>query len=292
MRNLTIKRNKTVVGCAMKLQVCVVDGVGSIEINGMRCSRLGTLKNGEEKTFSIGNEQTQIYVIVDRLSKGYCNESYTIPEGQEDVFLSGKNHFNPGGGNPFYFDGQTSPEVLAKRKKNSRKGTLILALCVFLGGLAGLVAGFAGEQAQNGKASQTPKTFSAEGLQITLTADFKDADYEGFTVGYESRDVGVLAIKESFSLVEGFGDLTLEEYQALVLESNSAAGMQAKNKDGVSYFEHRWINPQTNVTYYYVTTTHKGPDAFWLLQFFTVDEKAAEYLPDFLTWAQSVTFTE
>jgi len=89
MRNLTIKREKAVAGCAMKVQLYIRDPQApELEINGVPCRKLGSLKNGEERTFAIENGQTQVVVIADKVSKNFCNEFYTIPEGEEDVFLS------------------------------------------------------------------------------------------------------------------------------------------------------------------------------------------------------------
>ena len=58
------------------------------------CRRLGDLKNGEEKTFLVGESAARVFVIADKLSKNYCNEFYPLPEGEEDVVLTGKNCFN------------------------------------------------------------------------------------------------------------------------------------------------------------------------------------------------------
>lgn len=118
MRTLEIKRTKSFVGCAGTMKVYIEDPeVNDLVINGTPCRKLGTLKNGEEKKFSVGEQEAKVFVIADKLTKNYCNEFYKLPAGSEDIALSGKNHFNPGAGNPFQFDGQTDPEVLANRKK-------------------------------------------------------------------------------------------------------------------------------------------------------------------------------
>ena len=55
MRNLTIKRNKTFVACLAKMKVYIEDAsANDLTINGIPCRKLGDLKNGEEKNFSIG----------------------------------------------------------------------------------------------------------------------------------------------------------------------------------------------------------------------------------------------
>ena len=47
MMNLTIKRNKSFVGCLAKLKVWIEDEAGELVIGGVPCRLLGDLKNGE-----------------------------------------------------------------------------------------------------------------------------------------------------------------------------------------------------------------------------------------------------
>ena len=90
MRHLTIKRNKSFVGCFGVFKVYIEDAVfGDTTIDGVSCRKLGDLNNGEEKTFEIGEGAVKVYVIADQMSKNFCNEYYQLPEGQEDVSLPG-----------------------------------------------------------------------------------------------------------------------------------------------------------------------------------------------------------
>ena len=50
-------------------------------ISGVPCRKLGDLKNGEEKTFEIGEDAAKVFVIADTLSKDYCTEFYQLSEG-------------------------------------------------------------------------------------------------------------------------------------------------------------------------------------------------------------------
>lgn len=122
MRNLIIKRTKSSVGCLMKMKVYIEDPAGELTINDTPCRKLGDLKNGEERTFPIGSEAVKVFVISDKLSKDYCNEYYQLPEGQEDISLSGKNKFNPASGNAFRFDNNESEGIATNRKKGTKKG--------------------------------------------------------------------------------------------------------------------------------------------------------------------------
>ena len=92
MRNLTIKREKRFVGCLGTMQVYMEDPQNNdMIINGFACRKLGTLKNGQEKTFAVSESAARVYVIADKLSVSFCNEYYVLPEGTEDVVLTGRN---------------------------------------------------------------------------------------------------------------------------------------------------------------------------------------------------------
>ena len=105
MRNLIIKRNKSLAGCFGKVRVYIKDVEnGELNIKGCPCRKLGELKNGEEKAFSIVNEQTKVFVIGDAATRDFCMDWRSIPAGNTDIHLTGKNSFDPHNGNPFVFD--------------------------------------------------------------------------------------------------------------------------------------------------------------------------------------------
>ena len=75
MRTLTITRNKTFVGCAGKLKVYIEDyQAPEMTILDTPCRQIGILKNGETQSFEITEEAVKVFVIADKISKGYCNE--------------------------------------------------------------------------------------------------------------------------------------------------------------------------------------------------------------------------
>ena len=140
MRKLTIKRTKSFVACLAKMKVYIEDPTANeLLINGVPCRKLGDLKNGEEKTFEIGEGAAKVFVIADKLSKNFCNEFYELPEGQEDISLTGKNHFNLASGNAFRFDNNESAAALANRKQGTSKGIVVLIIAIVVGFIAGFL---------------------------------------------------------------------------------------------------------------------------------------------------------
>ena len=283
MRNLTITRTKSFVGCLGKIKVYIEDALHSdLYINDVPCRKLGDLKNGEQKTFAVENESLKVFVIADKLSKNFCNEYYQLPAGDEDIALSGKNRYNPAVGNPFRFDNNENPDAIANRKRGRGIGFGILIVAIIVGFLLGYF--LTNEQ------EPMPEVFSSGGMSIVLTDEFEETPVDKYTATYGSRDVAVIALKEEFSLFEGFENYTLEQYANLVIENNNMSNTVIKNVDGLMGFEYTYFNPETNKNYIYFSYVYKSNDAFWLVQFATEENKATEYFDDIVMWANSVEF--
>lgn len=285
MRNLTIKRNKSFVGCAGKDKVYIRDEqAAELTIDGVPCRKLGELKNGKQVTFQIGDEEQKIFVIADKLSKEYCNASVTIPAGQEDVFYSGKHHFVLGS-NPFRFDGVQAPEQTARQKKMGRTGTIVFIVAVIVGGIVGTLIGRAIFKADD-PTKADPKTFEKDGFKITLTEGFEEADDDELFASYEAKTAAVGVFSEAFADFEGAEDLTVEEYAALVQKSNDREGLEIKEGDGYIYME--YTDTVDGEETYYMVAIYKGEDAFWCVNLCTPEANKEEYEETFEKWAESV----
>ena len=289
MRNLTIIRAKSFVACLAKMRVYIEDSeTGKTMINNVPCRKLGTLKNGEEKTFQIGEQAAKVFVIADRLSKGFCNEFYQLSDGQDDVILLGRNKLSIAMGNAFIFDNNNSEEVLASRKRSKRKGIAVLIVA----GLLGLAIGYVSTSGVLSGLFVEEKVFSSTGISFTLTDQFRKTEIDGYTVAYESPYIAAFALKEDFSLLEGFEEYTLEEYAELVILATGLESTEAENVDGLICFDYDYTNAETNTSYKYFTYVYKTNDAFWSVQFVTVLENAEEYESQIHEWAKAIEFYE
>ena len=291
MRNLTIKRAKRFVACLVKMKIYIEDPTSNeMFIGNTPCRKLGELKNGEEKTFQVEEQAAKIFVIGDKLSKNYCNEFYQLPAGEEDIVLTGKNVFNIAAGNAFRFDNNESADVLANRKQGKRKGLVVAIVAVAVGAIIG---GFAGRGITSlllPDPSTKTKTFSSKGISVTLTEAFRETGVGNYTAVFESKDVAVFALREAFALAEGVEDYTLRQYCELVMEANGMAGKEIITGDGLMRFEYTYTNPETNDTYRYYSFVYKAEDAFWLVQFTTLDKNASKYAEKIIQWAKTIEF--
>lgn len=289
MRKLTIKRKKSFVASLAKLKVYIEDPAGELDITGIKCRLLGTLANGEEKSFYIEENAAKVFVIADKMSRDYCYDCRNLPEGNEDIYLTGKNAFNPATGNAFRFEGGTDEEI-AKRHKESKKGGLIVLITAIV---IGLTAGWIiGSGVTYSKKKATPKDFSYEEMTITLTALFKEEEVEGRTV-FTSNDVAVFVLRENF--VAGDIDLsgyTVRGYAELARENNPVmAGATYEETDGVPNMVYTYAGDDGK-TYVYFTTFYKSSDAFWIVQYFVNESGYESRKPKFIEWAKTVHFAD
>lgn len=288
MRRLWIKRHKASSGAA-KMTVYIEDFEdGDITINDTPCRKLGEIKNGQQKHFSVSEDEAKVVVAAGKISGKRTYPCAQLPEGRDDVFLSGK-----ASGKAFCFDGVEEDDEVSGKKRGSRVGTVILVIAILLGIAAGIFAGWKVSTAiLNG--SQKPaaeKTFACQGMEITLTDRFSEAEVAGYTVCYSSGDTAVFALREAFDAKEGFGDLTVAEYGALVLANNGLQDtVTLEETDGLTTFDYVYTNPDSGGNFYYYTVLLKGSDAFWMVQFTTLEEDAMENLPQYQQWAKSIAF--
>ena len=288
MRNLTIKRIKSFVGCLAKLKIYIEDPSSEeITINNVACRKIGEIKNGEEKTFQVEERAAKVYVIADRLSKDYCNEYYQLPAGQEDVSLSGKNRFNPANGNAFRFDNNENEAAAANRSRGTRKGLIVLIISIAVG----IVVGFLISNALFSNRAPKAKTFSDEGLSVTLTDSFKRIQDENYTVAYTSKDVALMATKIPFSAADGIEDIVLEDYLDIVIKdiSSIASNIKKITENGLYGLEFD-IKTDTDNPFHWFTYAYKSHDSFWIIQFTANQKDAVKYAEDITSWAKSVTF--
>lgn len=288
MRKLTIKREKSFVGSLTKMKVYIEDASSSeISLNNVSYRKIGDLKNGEEKTFIIDDNKCNLLIIGDKASKDICNEIYNIKAGEEDIYLTGKNIFNPAAGNAFRFNGVADSQVLTNRKNANKKGIIFLSIFVVIGLICGVLLGKTLSQS----AFNQQKKFSEEGMTITLTNKFRKASIDGYTVCYDSKDVAVFAIKEKFSSAKDFEKYTLSEYGNLLISSNNLnSSVKVRNNNGLTYFEYQNTNPETNEPYHFFTTVYKTSDSFWMIQFVTLEKNYNDYKQNFVDWAKNVEF--
>ena len=280
MRNLTITRRKSFVGCAMKDQVYIRDEQApEITIDGTPCKKIGIIKNGETKTFQIDESEQQIFLIADKLSKNYCNATITIPKGQEDITLSGVHKFVYGS-NPFRFDGiaQTKEEQ-SKQKRNARKGIIIMIAATLIGAAVGYFI----SQNLFGTKPATPKTFTKENFQITLTDAFEPTEQDGFFSAYRSSSVMIFTLQEAKAL---FSDITLETYGDLVLQANGKTGLMMNQDEDFIWFE--YIETPDDQEIYYLIICCQSEDSFWIINFATPASNQDKYKETFLNWAKSI----
>ena len=294
MRTVTIKREKSFVACIARMKVYVEDhNSAEITIGGVPCRKLGTLKNGEMQSFQVEECALKLFVISDTLSKDFSNDFYQLPEGSDYVSVSGKNRYNPAAGNPFRFNGNEGAEVAENRKRGTRIGLIVLLVAIVVGfgiGLSvsrGINVGMAILEAFT-DTEVADKTFTAGDMKITLTNKFVKRRKSGYEAVFESNDVAVFVLKESF---EGQSSYSTKSYAEMLIEANDIVA-KPKSDGERTYFEYRYYNPDDGITYYYISYVYKTNKSFWTVQFALTEEDQALYAGWIGSWANSVCFTE
>ena len=278
------------------------------------------MKNGQQKHFPISEDEAKVFVTAGKVGPKARCEFVRIPEGREDVFLTGSKR-----GKAFRFENAVTEEIrepireYARKpvreytlepirehipepiqehtrehvrespKKNSRTGTnLLLAVSIlcFLG--AAVIGGILAVRMFRSEPERVgSRQFRVENLQITLTEEFQQREAADSTACYFAPGTAVALLQEEFSLEKGFGDLTVEEYGERVLEKNGLTS-RLRSENGMTVFDYVYTDPDSEESFYCYTVLIKGPGAFWTVRFCATAEATQDRLPSFQQWASSI----
>jgi len=283
MRRLTIIRQKSFVACLSKTKIYVEDADSrDLVIKGVQCRYLGSVKNGETVSFEIGDSGAKLFAIAGKSSKEYCNELYVLPEGSEDITLSGKHQYDPSSGNAFRFDNNNSEMAAANKASNKRRGKVILVVAICIG----LIIGFMIPNIIGMLNRDKPMDVEYSDLKITLTKEFEEEDVDGQTV-YATSRIGVSFLEEKFVDLGVYANGTAKDYLELSQIANGVDSEIIEN-DGLVYCSYN--DTVDGVKYRYYVFSFKEDDAFWLVQFWTRERHGDKYEADIFEYVGSVEF--
>lgn len=285
MRKLTIYRAKSRAAAVARMRVFLEDSeAAEFTINGVGCRKLGVLRNGEERTFEIGEQRARVFVVADRAETEYSSAFVDLPAGFEDIRLTGRTLRSPQTGVAFRFDEAEDPELRrARNRRRLRLAALLIAAALALG-----AGGFYGLRAL---LAERPKDFTAGGMSITLTNRFERVNVPGFQVSFLSKYAAVHALQEEFSRSPEIAALSLERYAALIAQSNDQIRSSAVRDGDLYYYEYEYRDEQQGRRIAYLAAVYKAEDAFWVVNFAADAERFSELRETILDWARSVRFS-
>ncbi len=137
---------------------------------------------------------------------------------------------------------------------------------------------------------ESPKDFSSNGMTVTLTNRFVEGELEDYTFGFASTNVAVFGLKESFSLLGGLEDLTVEDYAGMVQRANDKTDAALQREGERLWFEYEFENTETDQTFHYWVHLYKSGDAFWMIQFSCLVEDIEKLETTIQGYANTVRF--
>ncbi len=284
MRRLWIRRHKAGSG---KVKVFIEDPEnGDVIISDVFCRKVAELENDQQKHISIPLEAATIFVLAGKDEA--LAVSREIPEGEDDIFLSGRKTKNG-----FRFDDEEEDSAQTSEKRAVRWGAVLAVVLLLLGIAGSVVMGLSVmDKLLDAKAAApADKTFTCQELTITLNEQFVQTGAAGYTACYSSGDAAVFVLREGFDAKEGFGDLTVTEYGEMVLQKNGLSETAELGEyGGLTAFHH--VSAVGETQFYYYVVLLKGEDAFWMVQITSLYEGAEKNMPQYQHWAQSIVLVQ
>ena len=137
--------------------------------------------------------------------------------------------------------------------------------------------------------SSDKRKYSTEEFSIDIPDGFEEKTDLGYDAFYVKDDVFVWAIKDPYSGVDGSVEWTIEEYAAVIHSANAEHSPTEVYKEGaLTLMEYTVYNSSKSKTFTYLTSMHKGSDAFWIVQLVCEKDDFEEYKPHFIEWAKTI----
>lgn len=134
------------------------------------------------------------------------------------------------------------------------------------------------------------KKFVSHGMEIVLTTDFEEMNYEGYTAAYASNDFVVFTLKEPFELLGLDKNASIEQYIDIVVKANLDQHKVMKKVDSEkNCYASAYMNSDDGQTYIYHIYFFKSKDAFWTVQFATNSKNTFMFM-DIKEWVKTVKF--
>lgn len=137
---------------------------------------------------------------------------------------------------------------------------------------------------------KTTKTYSTNGISVTMDSGFYEKELVSQTVYLESQDAIFTALKEDFESLVGTtitSESTLKEYADVIKTGNNLTE-DFIEKDGILYTTYE--KEVSGKDFFYLVTVYKTNDAFWLINFASNAKDKAKFEPKFIEWAKTITF--
>lgn len=149
----------------------------------------------------------------------------------------------------------------------------------------------------------TPQTLTVTGpdfvyndeLKLSLSADFKQVNCEGYAACYVSDKATVYVIREDLAnLTEAQANMTTLEYAEAFRYQNSLNKPSAVSTTSriISLTTTYTPDGESDATHKALYSMYKSSKAFWTVQFSCSVEDYTDLSKDFTKWAQSVSFIE
>lgn len=268
MRLLTVRRVKNSASAIAVAKICIEDYEnGTVLIEGVRCSVLGEISVGEEKSFSVSENESRVFFVSGKDNRAVREETYQIHAGEDQVFL------------------------VSNARATMSAGTLLKRLIIATVIVAALVATFI--------LTSLPKdkSFEVNGMSIVLTDEFELADesldpkIKNYEAVYSSSDVLVFVLREGIDPNNLFIK-DLLSYSIMLAHANGV-DTNALKKDGESfYFSYVYKDKATGKTYHYTTYVYGENGDYWTVQFATLKSDKSEYENKIKKWASSVNISK
>ena len=175
--------------------------------------------------------------------------------------------------------------------KKRRKGIIALIVIAAVIHLAAIVVALIILGPRMSFLIRIPKTFTKDGMSITLTNEFKEETQEPFTAVYVANRRGAVVFTSNVK-VKGKVEVTLRQVCEYIMVDNGVPSDYIRKDGDRYYFEYDYKNPDDGIEYHYKSyVLQENEKSFWLVTFCTTKGAEAMNSKDFDKWVDTIKFS-
>ena len=174
--------------------------------------------------------------------------------------------------------------------KKRRKGLIALIVIAAVIHLAAIVVAMIFLAPRMSFLIRIPKTFTKEGMSITLTNEFKEEIQEPFTAVYVANRRGAVVFTSNVK-IKCKVTVTLRQVCEYIMVDNGVPSDYIRKDGDRFYFEYDYKNPDDGIEYHYKSyVLQETESSFWLVTFCTTKSMESRNASDFNKWVDTIKF--
>lgn len=290
MKIITVKRVAGSLPLGSPIAIYSSDAKGEVELflregETILCKRYCEIKAGEERTFNVDQNDGELFAVLENGEERQILGKYKLENSGEKLFLSQKGKDKLSNIPEYEFSERKKRTNRFSRLDGGVKALILVLAVVFI--LGSIIGGVLLSNYYE-KRSRKPKEFDLGEMTITIGKSFvKDNRNKELYAAFYTPESCVLISKVKYEDYPELKEISAVDYCEGIKAFNKNTTSVIVVEDGLTYFVYE-SQDEFGGKHKFHFYAYKTEEAFWVVQFGSLLDKADYWEPCYHDWAKSV----